>query len=56
MDDGSVVSVSQENVSVQTTQYVSWDTNFRPLVAGALAAFAGVVLPQIRQPHRSLGM
>jgi uncharacterized protein (TIGR04255 family) len=49
-DDGySIATVLPESVNVQTTRYVSWEDTFRPLLTGALAAFADVIRPAIRQ-------
>jgi uncharacterized protein (TIGR04255 family) len=48
-DGASIASVLPGVISVQTTRYVSWEGTFRPLLTGALAAFADVLQPQIRQ-------
>ncbi len=49
LGDGNVATVLPGVVSIQATRYVSWERGFRPLVAGALAAFADVLKPQLRQ-------
>ncbi len=48
-NDGAIVTFLPGAVSIQTTRYRSWDQTFRPLVAGALAAFSDVVRPQVCQ-------
>jgi uncharacterized protein (TIGR04255 family) len=48
-DGGSVAHIQPGSVSIQTTKYMSWKETFRPMLAGAIAAFADVVKPQIRQ-------
>ena len=48
-NDGSIMSLSPGTVSIQTTQYVSWEETFRPLLKGALRAFGEVLQPQVRQ-------
>lgn len=49
-DDGNAIAtVWPDVVNVQTTRYVSWEGTFRPLLTGALTAFADVIRPEIRQ-------
>jgi uncharacterized protein (TIGR04255 family) len=49
-DDGNTIAtVWPDVVNVQTTRYVSWEGTFRPLLTGALTAFADVIRPEIRQ-------